>query len=170
MLSNVRLQTSVARFGQATFSLPWSCPSRRPSTASAARISSRRGVGGRTFSEVLIACALADKDDLGYFTASGVREPLERVTGRSYEIPAFARHLKEFASEKRGYALIKSGTPGRTFYRFENPLLQPFSILYALQKGLVTEDRLARRGHADARLDDLSEDVYADDLEDGDEE
>jgi Cdc6-like AAA superfamily ATPase len=98
------------------------------------------------FSEVMLGCALAPKDDLGYFTASGVREPLSRITGREYDIPAFARHLKEFASEKRGYALLKSGTKGRTFYRFENPLLQPFTILHGLERGLITEAQLAARG------------------------
>ena len=53
-------------------------------------------------------------------------------------------------NEKRGFALIKTGTPGRTFYRFENPLLQPFTILHGLQKGLVTEAQLAARGRANA--------------------
>jgi energy-coupling factor transporter ATP-binding protein EcfA2 len=115
------------------------------SIRSAYQVATRSPRKDNLFNEVLVACALAPKDDLGYFPASGVREPLARITGRNYDIPAFARHLKEFASEKRGNALIKSGTPGRTFYRFENPLLQPFTILHGLEKGLVTEDQLVQR-------------------------
>jgi Cdc6-like AAA superfamily ATPase len=116
------------------------------SILSAHQLATRSPRKDNIFSEVLLGCALAPKDDLGYFTASGVREPLFRITGREYDIPAFARHLKEFASEKRGYVLLKSGTKGRTFYRFENPLLQPFTILHGLERGVITEAQLAALG------------------------
>ena len=97
-----------------------------------------------------------------------MREPLSRITGRQYDIPAFARHLKEFASEKRGYALVKSGTPGRTFYRFENPLLQPFTILHGLEKGLITEDQLVKRGQNGGTSADEHLDVFDETNDDGD--
>lgn len=95
------------------------------------------------FSEVLLACALAPKTDLGYFSASGVREPMSRLMGRPYEIPAFARHLNEFVEIVRGPVLEKRGTKHRYFYRFENPLLQPFVILKGLAEGRISEDLLA---------------------------
>lgn len=136
------------------------------SIRSAHQLATRSPRKDNLFSEVLLACALAAKDDLGYFTASGVREPLERVTGRSYNIPAFARHLKEFASEKRGYALVKTGPKGRTFYRFENPLLQPFTILSGLDRGLVTEDQLIDRSKSSASKADAEEVFFTDDDDD----
>jgi hypothetical protein len=40
------------------------------------------------FEEVLLACALAPKDALGYFTASAVRDPMSVIMGRPYGIPA----------------------------------------------------------------------------------
>ena len=89
------------------------------------------------FQEVLLACALADKSDLGYFTAVNVRAPLERITGRQFKIPAFAGHLDAFSSEKRGNVLQKTGIPRRFRFRFENPLLQPFVIIHGLAKGLI---------------------------------
>lgn len=91
------------------------------------------------FREVLLACALAPKTEMGFFTARGVRAPLSRIMGAPYEIPAFARHLNEFSDLHRGPVLEKRGTTRRHFYRFENPLLQPFVILKGLSDGLVTE-------------------------------
>jgi Cdc6-like AAA superfamily ATPase len=91
------------------------------------------------FAQVLLAGALAPKDQLGYFTASGVREPFSRIMGKRYEIAAFQRHLDEFSKDKRGHVLIKSGEPRSYFYKFENPLLQPFVILHGLSHDLITE-------------------------------
>jgi hypothetical protein len=91
------------------------------------------------FEQVLLACALANKDDLGYFTASDVRAPFSRIMNKRYEIAAFQRHLDEFSKSKRGCVLIKSGEPRSFFYRFENPLLQPFVILSGLSSNLISE-------------------------------
>jgi Cdc6-like AAA superfamily ATPase len=46
--------------------------------------------------QVLLACALANKDELGTFSASDVRDRLPEITKRNYEIPAFANHLTDF--------------------------------------------------------------------------
>jgi Cdc6-like AAA superfamily ATPase len=108
------------------------------------------------FDEVLLACALAPKDELGYFTASAVREPLSRIMGVRREIPSFARHLKKFAEESRGCVLQKTGQKGRHFYRFQTPLLQPFVILNGLAKGLIAEDLLVE-------LQDVARGTPADD-------
>ncbi|HEV2757633.1 MAG TPA: ATP-binding protein [Actinomycetota bacterium] len=94
------------------------------------------------FEEVLLACALAPKSPLGFFTASGVRGPLSRLMGKPYDIPAFARHLTEFAELDRGPVLERRGTKRRYFYRFENPLLQPYVILKGLADGKITEPLL----------------------------
>lgn len=96
------------------------------------------------FNEVLLACALAPKDDLGYFTASDVRRPISVIRGRPYDIPAYARHLTAFTETSRGSVLQKVGEPRRSFYRFTNPLLQPFVILNGLSKGLLSEETFLR--------------------------
>jgi Cdc6-like AAA superfamily ATPase len=90
------------------------------------------------YEQVLIACALASKDELGYFRASAVRDSLTRVMGKRYEIPAFARHLKRFSDPLHG-VLVKTGEPQRHIYRFINPLMQPYAILSGLSKGLIAE-------------------------------
>src|SRR5258708_31743136 len=46
------------------------------------------------YAEVLLACALAKTDDMGYFAAADVSEPLSVVMGKQYEIPSYMRHLK----------------------------------------------------------------------------
>jgi Cdc6-like AAA superfamily ATPase len=84
------------------------------------------------FANVLLACALAEKNRLGYFTAGAVKEPLSRIMGRPYDIPAFARHLTAFLEPERGCVLKREGTERRYTYRFTNPLLQPFTVLSAL--------------------------------------
>jgi Cdc6-like AAA superfamily ATPase len=95
------------------------------------------------YAEVLLACALADKDRFGFFSAGAVRNPLSQITSRDYDIPAFARHLKEFTRAERGPALMRIGAPHRYFYRFTNPVLQPYVILVGLSSGLITEDGIA---------------------------
>jgi len=94
------------------------------------------------FAHVLTACALARKDDLGYFSAGAVRKPMKLITQRSYDIPAFAPHLKAFTTPERASVLKRAGERRRYFYRFENPMLQPYVILTALSKGLLTESEL----------------------------
>ncbi len=94
------------------------------------------------FKQVLCACAVADTDEFGYFAAADVRSPIRRITGREYDISAFARHLNEFCSEKRGSILHRIGTPRRYRFRFTNPLLQPFAIMNGLSSGMLAPDML----------------------------
>lgn len=90
------------------------------------------------YKEVLLACALAEADELGWFTAASVRDPLNRIIpGRSYDVPAYVRHLTDFTSNDRGNVLEKSGVSHKFRFRFTNPLMQPFIIL---------------RGYAEAKI------------------
>jgi len=95
------------------------------------------------FGQVLLACALAPKDELGFFTTAAVRAPMSRIMGRRYEISAFAKHMNKFTSEERGPILVSSGQRRSQFYRFQNPMMQPYVILAGLGKGLITEADLA---------------------------
>jgi Cdc6-like AAA superfamily ATPase len=85
------------------------------------------------YEDVLLACALARKDDIGEFGSGDLRGPLHRITGKNYEIPAYAAHLNAFSSddERRGGVLRKRGQRARFRYRFVDPLMPP----YVLMKG-----------------------------------
>lgn len=98
---------------------------------------------GTLFAHVLTACALVEKNPLGQFTSGSLRDPLQRLTGRPYDIPAFAPHLNAFTAADRGSVLIKEGVGRRYTYRFRNPLLQPFAILVGMREGLIPDDYLA---------------------------
>lgn len=106
------------------------------------QVATRSAQKASLFPQVLLACALARKDELGYFPASAVREPMSAIMGKPYDIPAFARHLSAFASDDRGNVLRKSGTEYRHFYRFDNPLVQPYVIMMGLAKALISDEML----------------------------
>jgi Cdc6-like AAA superfamily ATPase len=94
------------------------------------------------FQHVLLACALAPKNQLGFFTAGSVRDPLKVIAERRLDIPAFSRHLSQFLEPERGAVLIREGAPKRYFYRFSDPILQPFVILKGVSEGLISEEDL----------------------------
>jgi energy-coupling factor transporter ATP-binding protein EcfA2 len=98
---------------------------------------------GTLFRQVLLACALAEVDEQGYFVSTDLREPLLKITGKSYDIPNFSQHLDKFSSDvTRGPVLEKAGTTRRFRFRFANPLLQPFVLMRGLADGVVTGDLL----------------------------
>jgi energy-coupling factor transporter ATP-binding protein EcfA2 len=94
------------------------------------------------FKEVLLACAFAQKNQLGYFTPGAVRDPLEIIVGRRLEIPAFSRHLKEFLGPAHANVLEREGLPRKYFYRFSDPIMQPYVILNGISEGLISEEQL----------------------------
>jgi Holliday junction resolvasome RuvABC ATP-dependent DNA helicase subunit len=94
------------------------------------------------YARVLLACTLAPTDLLGYFAAAGVRKPLSRIMGKTYEIPAYTRHLNEFSESARGSVLQKSGSARRFRFRFTNPLMQPFVIAHGLANRLLDQAML----------------------------
>lgn len=95
---------------------------------------------GHIYKEVLLACAVAPTDDLGYFAAADVREPLRHITGKQYDIPNFARHLKELSQPGRGEMLSRTGEKRRIRYRFESPLLRPFIVMRGFSEHMLNKD------------------------------
>jgi Cdc6-like AAA superfamily ATPase len=92
------------------------------------------------FEEVVLACAFAPRNALGYFRARDVREPLNRIMDRTdMSIPRYQRHLNELAGVGR-LMLQKEGQPRHYIYRFRNPLLQPFVKMAMLAKDRITEE------------------------------
>jgi Cdc6-like AAA superfamily ATPase len=96
------------------------------------------------YKEVLLACALADTDDLGWFYPRNVRAPLEKILGRQYKIEAFSRHLAAFCTDTHGSILVKDDTSARPRYRFENPLVQPYVLIRGLAERLILPADLHR--------------------------
>ena len=99
---------------------------------------------GNLYREVLLACAVAEKDPLGYFTSGQVRGPLEIIAGRYLDIPAFAKHMNEFLSPERGSVIRREGKARGYSYRFSDPMMQPYVVMSALNDGLITEQQLTR--------------------------
>jgi hypothetical protein len=89
------------------------------------------------YREVLLACALAKKNDLGQFAAGDVRETYSRIRGRPVEIPNYAAQLRAFCDPDRGPALIRTGKPKGYKYHFANPLLEPLIIMVGISVGLI---------------------------------
>jgi hypothetical protein len=85
---------------------------------------------------------LAKTDELGYFTSSSIREPLFKIMSKKYEIPAFAQHLKDFESEKRGPVLQRIGWPRRYKFRFIDPLMEPYVVMRGLSQNLIDHTML----------------------------
>ena len=94
------------------------------------------------YEEVLLACALAKKDEFGFFAAGKVRQPLSTIMGRSVQIPAFARHLAAFTEGERDSVLTRVTVGKSKFYRFSNPMLQPYVVMQGVARGLVSEAQL----------------------------
>jgi hypothetical protein len=91
------------------------------------------------FKEVLLACALAEKDPLGRFPAVNVREPLHKITGKDYKTDAFQSHLAKFCELARGPVLKKTGTMRNYRWQFVNPQLIPFVRLEGIRTGMLAE-------------------------------
>ncbi len=106
---------------------------------SKATISSKKNA---LYKQVLLACALAETDDFGYFAPTDIREPLERILKRTYRVEAFARHLHAFCDPSRGPVLKKADLVNRPRFRFSNPLMQPFVLMKGLDEKLISDDDL----------------------------
>jgi len=89
------------------------------------------------FKEVLCASALAEKNELGYFTAAGVIEPMSKIMGRRYEIPSFSGHLNRFCDASSGPILEQRGVKRKFRYRFRDPLMQPYIIMQGVNSGIL---------------------------------
>lgn len=120
------------------------------------------------YAQVLAACALAEKDELGYFAAKAVEEPMSRIMGSPFKTPSFSRQLSSFLGESRGCILERRGEKKRYRYRFRDPLMQPFAILAATAKKLIPEEYQRELFDVDDEMDvwgDVMMQVTSDDDE-----
>jgi Cdc6-like AAA superfamily ATPase len=93
------------------------------------------------FDLTLLACALADTDELGFFAPVDVSRPLTQISNRARSTPSFLGHLKRFAGPP-SWVLETRGEGRGTRYRFANPLMRP----YVMMKG-VRDQHLALPDH-----------------------
>lgn len=99
------------------------------------------------FAEVLIACALTKRNELGWFSPVDVLEPFQTITHRAdYAVSTYSQHLHLLA-DGRGQVLEKEQREGgakRFQFRFRNPLFQAFVVMDALKSGALTSEALMR--------------------------
>jgi len=98
------------------------------------------------YRQILLACAVAaaqEQDPLGYFTPSAVIAPLSSILGRPVEIATFNSHLSAFSQLERGNVLERDGQPRAYRFRFQDPMVVPFTFMDAVANGIVNEDHLA---------------------------
>ena len=108
---------------------------------------------GHIYREVLLACALAEVDDLRFFTTGAVKRPLARITNKDFEPFNYARHLKDLSEPSRGRILQRVGESFRMRYRISNPILRPYIIMRGVKDKLIAKDQiLHRKDAADERL------------------
>lgn len=96
------------------------------------------------FKEVLAACALAQKDQLGRFNARSVAARLSEIANDNYDVPAFSYHLNEFCEVGRGAVLQKKGQKRKFTFRFKEALMEPYVILQSIDRGILTPKVVAK--------------------------
>lgn len=85
------------------------------------------------FEQSLLACALAETDDEGFFTANDVVEPYSAIMKEKKRIAHFEKHLRRFSSDEGGNILIKRGGDRQQTFRFTDPMMQPYVIIRGIQ-------------------------------------
>jgi Cdc6-like AAA superfamily ATPase len=100
--------------------------------------------GGNLYKEVLLSCALAEPDELGFFPAKAVEFPLSQVMGQPYKVAKFGQHLTKLCESDRGSILEVTGSARRFRYRFREPLMQPYVVMRGVMDKLIARDALNR--------------------------
>jgi len=94
------------------------------------------------FADVLLACALAAPDELGYCAPQDIREVLKVILTRPIRIANFSQHLIDFCDAKKGPILEKKGETRKFRYRFINPLMQTFVVMQGFAMGKLDDAKL----------------------------
>ena len=89
--------------------------------------------GDALYPKVVLACALAESDEYGFFGASDVRLPEEDIDPAGY--------LDSLSAGEHGGLLQRRGVASPR-YRFVNPLLQPYVLMRGLAEGRVAPELL----------------------------
>jgi Cdc6-like AAA superfamily ATPase len=95
------------------------------------------------YKQILMACAMAQSDEVGYFTPKQVEEPLSAVLKKETKVEYFNDNLKDLADPKRGSVLTQQGAARNYRYRFRNPAMQPYVIMRGIKDGYLSEDAMS---------------------------
>jgi predicted site-specific integrase-resolvase len=98
------------------------------------------------YEQVLLACAMASTDDLGYFSAAAVSRPMSAIMGKRYYVQSFARHLSDFCTSERGPILHRTGEERKYRYRFADPMMEPFVTIHGYSTGRLNST-ITRRAY-----------------------
>lgn len=91
------------------------------------------------FEHSLLACALANTDEEGFFTANDVVEPYSAIMREKKRIAHFEKHLRRFSSDEGGNILIKRGGDRKQIFRFRDPMMQPYVIIRGIQRKIIPD-------------------------------
>lgn len=92
------------------------------------------------FRQVLLACALADKDVRGRFPLAALQQPLQKILNpRKIARSSYQRHLALFCEAEHGPVLVKTGRRKNYRWNFINPQLVPFVLLQGIKDGMITD-------------------------------
>jgi hypothetical protein len=94
------------------------------------------------YRQILMACAMAQSDEIGYFTPKQVEEPLSSILDKKTSVDAFNKNLLEFTEAKRGKVLDRQGVARIYRYRFRNPAMQPYVLMQGIKDGFLSEGAL----------------------------
>jgi Cdc6-like AAA superfamily ATPase len=137
--SAIRENSSGINVTHLTKAIKQACENAQHSIMSAYSTSISSSRQETIYPKVLLACALAKKDDTGCFRAVDVREPLSRILGKKYTTTsAFNRHLNQFCEESRGSVLEKKGVERHYRFRFINAMMPPYIIMEGLRTEMIS--------------------------------
>jgi hypothetical protein len=92
------------------------------------------------FKDVLLACAIADKDILGRFSIKALREPLSEILHKpNIRAVAYQTHLSKFCDASRGSTLKRTGNRRNYRWQFRNPQLIPYIKLEGIRRGVISQ-------------------------------
>lgn len=93
---------------------------------------------------VLLASALAETDQFGYFRAIDLTTPMSVLLDKACYTGSFSQHLNGLCDERRGPALERIGSPHAYKYKFKNAILRPYVIMRALESGALSEEKMTQ--------------------------
>jgi Cdc6-like AAA superfamily ATPase len=89
---------------------------------------------------VLLACALANTDEQGWFSQKDVSLAFGKLSNKTPLIQNVARHMNSFCSDDRNNVLCMRGEKRNYKFRFKNPLMQPYVILKGINSKAILID------------------------------
>ena len=88
--------------------------------------------------EAIVACALAESDERGYFSTRTVAEQYGQLRKHEIRQQEVAYYLGKLTQRDRGPLLERTGPIRRYRYRFVHPLMRPYVLMLATRDGIIS--------------------------------